>query len=215
MTSLFHRINQEFNNVPICFTRRKLLANLARHRREGQKISRYKSPTLATSIYARNYGNRYSKDWHENNGKDYHRTVTAGYRGCSIEIYIRPSSYFATKDATIHYLHLVRLILSNDNRVTKPFLLFYLKTKCKMQNDACLVQGTRTNPLRNDPLRGEGDSNPFLSVSFSRYTREEGGERCIQRELDTSLINTWRKRIFLFLSRNGIAYKDKRELTTN
>lgn len=66
-----------------------------------------------------------------------------------------------------------------------------------MQNDACLVQGTRTNPLRNDPLRGEGDSNPFLSVSFSRYTREEGGERCIQRELDTSLINTWRKRIFL------------------
>ena len=152
MTSLFHRINQEFNNVPICFTRRKLLANLARHRREGQKISRYKSPTLATSIYARNYGNRYSKDWHENNGKDYHRTVTAGYRGCSIEIYIRPSSYFATKDATIHYPHLVRLILSNDNRVTKPFLPFYLKTKCKMQNDACLVQGTRTNLLRNGPL---------------------------------------------------------------
>ena len=137
------------------------------------------------------------------------------YRGCSIEIYIRPSSYFATKDATIHYPHLVRLILSNDNRVTKPFLLFYLKTKCKMQNDACLVQGTRTNLLRNGPLWEEGDSNPSLSVSFSRYTREEGGERCIQRELDTSLINTWRKRIFLFLSRNGIAYKDKRELTTN
>lgn len=66
-----------------------------------------------------------------------------------------------------------------------------------MQNDACLVQGTRTNPLRNGLLREEGDSNPFLSVSFSRYTREEGGERCIQRELDTSLINTWRKRIFL------------------
>lgn len=80
------------------------------------------------------------------------------------------------------------------------------------QDDACLAQGTRTNPLKNDPFREEGNSNSSLSVSFSRYIREKGG---VQRELDTSLINTWRKRIFLFLSRNGIAYKDKRELTTN
>lgn len=196
MTSLFHRINQEFNNVPICFTRRKLLANLARHRCEGQKISRYKSLSNTCHIHLR-ARTKLRQPIFKGLARKWKGLPSNRYRGCSIEIYIRPSSYFATKDATIHYLHLVRLILSNDNRVTKPFLLFYLKTKCKMQNDACLVQGTRTNPLRNGLLREEGDSNPFLSVSFSRYTREEGGGRCIQRELDTSLINTWRKRIFL------------------
>lgn len=50
------------------------------------------------------------------------------------------------------------------------------------------------------PLRGGRFEALTLSVSFSRYR--------VQRELDTSLINNWRKRIFLFLcclQRNGIA----------
>lgn len=148
MTSLFHRINQEFNNVPICFTRRNLGkpgGPVAR----GRKFRVINHQHLHLHTHAHKTRHQYSKDWHENNGKDYHRTITTG---CSIEIYILSFHPERCHDATIHIISRdssreKELVLSRtiENRFVFSVRAFYLKTKRKMQNDAC-----RTNPLRNE-----------------------------------------------------------------
>lgn len=121
-----------------------------RPRREGQKISRYKSPTLASAhtrapIKLGTNIQRIGTKITEN----YHRTITTG---CSIEIYILSFHPERCHDATIHIISRdssreKELVLSRtiENRFVFSVRAFYLKTKRKMQNDAC-----RTNPLRNE-----------------------------------------------------------------